>query len=109
MTEFNAHLFEAYQIGLPSITFRDVVGRYIRAYGRGNHDELNPLKYSTVPDAASIIALEKLFNVYAVVEHYQTDYDAKDKRKRAGRRSVISERSLSFQRISHNSNKISKK
>lgn len=82
LTEFNAHLFEAYQIGLPSITFRDVVGRYIRAYGRGNHDELNPLKYSTVPDAASIIALEKLFNVYAVVEHYQTDYDAKDKRKK---------------------------
>lgn len=32
--EFREHLFQQYRIDLPSITFRDVVGRYMRIYGR---------------------------------------------------------------------------
>jgi len=41
--DFRAFLFEKYAINLPHISFRDVVGRYFRIYGRENLDEKRPL------------------------------------------------------------------
>jgi len=66
--EYRKLLFQLYEIDLPAISFRDVVGRYFRIYGRENLDEKKPLhnaKQET--DKAAILSLMKLFNVYAPI------------------------------------------
>lgn len=66
--EYRTFLLKHYKIDLPSITFRDIVGRYFRIYGRENLDEKKPLhnaKQET--DKAAIISLMKLFNMYASI------------------------------------------
>jgi hypothetical protein len=66
--EYRSFLLGHYKIALPSITFRDIVGRYFRIYGRENLDEKKPLhnaKQET--DKAAIISLMKLFNMYAPI------------------------------------------
>lgn len=61
-------LFKNYQINLPSISFRDIVGRYFRIYGRENLDEKKPLHNAKQEaDKAAITSLVKLFNMYAPV------------------------------------------
>lgn len=66
--EYKKLLFGLYNIDLPSISFRDVVGRYFRIYGRENLDEKKPLHNAKKEtDKAAIIALMKLFNVFAPV------------------------------------------
>jgi len=82
LEEFKEHLFQAYQIQLSGISFREIVGRYIRAAGRENCDSPDPLKYQDIPDDKAIITLEKLFNVYSLVESCQKDFDEKEKRRK---------------------------
>lgn len=66
---FRKFLFDGYGISLPSTSFRDVVTRYSRVYGRANLDEKHPLR--AVPkerEEDAIAALLKLFDLYANVE-----------------------------------------
>lgn len=35
--DFKKHLFENYKISLPNVTFRNIIGCYIRIYGKGNY------------------------------------------------------------------------
>jgi hypothetical protein len=66
--EYRAFLFKSYGIDLPSISFRDIVGRYFRIYGRENLDEKKPLHNAKQEaDKAAITSLMKLFNMYAPV------------------------------------------
>lgn len=61
-------LTEKYKIGLPYLTFRGVVSRYIRVYGRDNIDERQPL--NATPNEGSgepVIALLKLFDLYSTI------------------------------------------
>lgn len=55
-------LFDQYHIQSEGITFRNIIGRYFRVYGRPNHDEHQPL-HNTPKEASekAITALQRLF------------------------------------------------
>ena len=80
LKEFKNYLLEAYGITTPEVSFREMVGRFLRIYGRENYAERYPLKYGDVKPEASIETLEKMFNVFAFIEEYKTVYDDKSKR-----------------------------
>lgn len=80
LKEFKNYLLEAYGITTPRVSFREMVGRFLRIYGRENYAERYPLKYGDVKPEASIETLEKMFNVFAFIEEYKTVYDDKSKR-----------------------------
>ena len=80
LKEFKDYLLEAYGITTPSISFREMVGRFLRIYGRENYAERYPLKYGDVKPEASIETLEKMFNVFTFIEEYKSVYDDKSKR-----------------------------
>ncbi len=82
LEEFKKYLLEAYRIQTPSISFRDMVGRFLRIYGRENYAERYPLKYGEAKQEASIEALEKMFNVYTFIAEYKSVYDDKSKRSK---------------------------
>lgn len=74
--EFCAFLLEMYHIELLYTTFRDIVGRYFRIYGRDNLDEHRPL--STVRGEApkkAINALMKLFDAYAAIHDLELAHE----------------------------------
>ncbi len=65
-------LFDAYELHLPSITFRNVVGRYFRVRKRGNLNESHPLlAVAREKDADAITTLIKLFNRYSLIAEYE--------------------------------------
>lgn len=80
LKEFKNYLLEAYGITTPGVSFREMVGRFLRIYGRENYAERYPLKYGDVKPEVSIETLEKMFNVFAFIEEYKTVYDDKSKR-----------------------------
>ncbi len=80
LKEFKDYLLKAYGITTPSVSFREMVGRFLRIYGRENYAERYPLKYGDVKPEASIETLEKMFNVFAFIEEYKSVYDDKSKR-----------------------------
>lgn len=82
--EFKQYLFEMYNIDRPSITFRDVVGRYMRVFGKENYSEKYPLQ-SHPKEAMSvgITALEKLFNYYTQIERYKSESQKKEEKRKA--------------------------
>ena len=56
-------LAKKYGINLYKLTFRDAVGRYIRVYGKDNHDEKHPLNAdSSEAGSKASIAILKLFD-----------------------------------------------
>lgn len=81
--EFKQYLFEMYNIDRPSITFRDVVGRYMRVFGKENYSEKYPLQ-SHPKEAMSvgITALEKLFNYYTQIERYKSESQKKEEKEK---------------------------
>ncbi|MBS4007142.1 MAG: DUF2326 domain-containing protein [Clostridium sp.] len=85
--EFRTFLFEQYGIKLPLITFRDMVGRYFRIYGRDNLDEKRPLHAAKgeAPKKA-ITALMMLFNKYAAVHDLEKAVDESKNQKDAYKR-----------------------
>lgn len=71
--KFLEKLFTLYDITLPKISFRRIVGRYFRVYGRGSSDEKKPLaSYAGEPEKDSLINLLKLFDCYMPVEEHLT-------------------------------------
>jgi uncharacterized protein YydD (DUF2326 family) len=84
LADFRQHLFEMYRIDLPSNTFRDIVGRYMRIYGKDNYSEKLPLQADSKEKAsASITALEKFFNYYTQIEQYKSESKKKEDKKKA--------------------------
>lgn len=80
LKEFKNYLLEVYGMTAPGVSFREMVGRFLRIYGRENYAERYPLKYGDVKPEASIETLEKMFNVFAFIEEYKNVYDDKSKR-----------------------------
>ena len=81
LTEYCSWLSKQYGIDLPHLSFRDAVGRYIRAYGKGNYDEKRPLHYvASESENKAIIALLKLFNRYSIIAEIE---DQAEKSKEA--------------------------
>ena len=84
LDDFRKKLFDFYSIDLPYTTFRDVVGRYMRIFGKDNYNSARPLDAATGEKAeAAITALEKLFNVYWKIEQYRTELKRRDEIKKA--------------------------
>lgn len=84
LDEYVAKLLTLYQIDLPNISFRQIVGRYFRVYGRGSSNERKPLaSYDGEAPKDSLIALLKLFNGYTPIEQLFLDIKYKDERKKA--------------------------
>lgn len=82
--DFTAHLFSSYQIPIPDLSFRDMVGLYFRMQGKGNLLPNRPL--SIVPNESatrSIIRLEKIFNVYWKIKEYERLRNEADDKKKA--------------------------
>ncbi|MDO3412580.1 DUF2326 domain-containing protein [Saccharibacillus sp. CPCC 101409] len=65
LLEYYELLKRNYEINIPGISFREVVGRFSRVYGKDNLNEKRPLDVSQKERAgAPINALLKLFNLY---------------------------------------------
>lgn len=82
LKEFKNYLLSAYSISTSQISFREMVGRFLRIYGRENYAERYPLKYGDVKPEKSIETLEKMFNVFASIEEYKDVYADKSKRSK---------------------------
>ena len=68
IADYRQFLLDHYRIDLPLISFRDIVGRYFRIYGRENLEEKKPLhSVRQETDKDAITALLKLFDMYAPV------------------------------------------
>ena len=68
LQDFHQHLRTLYGIDLYETTFRDIIGRYFRVYGRDNLDEKEPLLADKKEGQATAIrSLMKLFDRYRAV------------------------------------------
>jgi hypothetical protein len=71
--EFCSFLLDKYGGKLPYISFREIVGRHFRIYGRDNLDEKRPLHAAHDQKAKDAIkALIKLFGAYAAIYDLET-------------------------------------
>lgn len=80
--EFIAWLQEKYDCQLESLSFRSIVGRYFRIYGKENLNERKPIQYfekETAPK--SILALLKLFDKYKYLKAYEEQIEKLKKDK----------------------------
>lgn len=76
IVEYKEWLNNYYQLQLPSLSFRDSVGRYIRVYGKKNYNEKRPLNYTAKEaDKKACYALLKLFDRYTPVAQVQVQAD----------------------------------
>lgn len=112
--DFRGFLQEQYKIDFYGSSFRELVSRYFRIYGKNNHDEKKPL-HSTPKEknTEAITALEKLFNSYEVIESYRTEFkkvsDKLDALKKAKKQDVISYGSITTKkRYNENLNELEK-
>ena len=80
--DYRSFLYEKYKIGLPSISFRDVISTYLRIYKRENYNESHPLKaFLDDSDTNGIDRLIKLFDKYApIAEMKKSNKELTDKR-----------------------------
>lgn len=79
--DFRKHLRKSYAIQTAQNSWRSIVGRYSRIYGRDNYDERRPLKYGDETEELAIMALEQLFGIYDLIKEYEDFYKEKNKRK----------------------------
>ncbi len=70
-------LSEKYNIDIPQLSFRDAVGRYIRAYGKKNIDESRPLNAVSAENGnKACLTLLKLFGRYQIIAQLERNADA---------------------------------
>ena len=68
-------LNEIYEIKLPDVTFRGIISRFMRIYGKNNYDEQQPLNIGREKPKDAILALEKLFDTYRTVKQFKEEKD----------------------------------
>lgn len=72
LADFTNLLQEKYKCKLTGLSFRSIVGRYFRIYGKENLNEHKPIQYFEKETAQkSILALVKLFNKYSILQSYE--------------------------------------
>ncbi|MFT9493902.1 hypothetical protein, partial [Anaerosolibacter sp.] len=70
--EFTLWLQKEYACELEDLTFRNIVGRYFRIYGKENLNERKPIQYFEKETATkSIAALLKLFDKHSILKTYE--------------------------------------
>ena len=81
---FQKELFNLYNIDLKDITFRQIVGRFARIYGRENTNEKDPLAiYYGEPQQESMIAYLKIFNKYDAIKNLVETIEKEEQHKKA--------------------------
>lgn len=74
---FTAWLQKRYTCQLEDLSFRNIVGRYFRIYGKENLNERKPIQYFEKETAAmSISALLKLFDKHKVLKAFEVQIEA---------------------------------
>jgi hypothetical protein len=87
--DFRNFLLDNYGIALPSLSFRNMVSRYFRIYGRDNLDEKHPLlSFPKEREADAIDVLIKLFNLYANLDNLKKALQAEQEKEKAYKQSV---------------------
>ena len=82
--EYCKLLFKKYAIESENISFRNIVGRYFRVYGRPNHDEYQPLHNTPrEKDSEAITALQRLFGETQQIKDLKANEKAKDEERKA--------------------------
>lgn len=72
LDEYKKQLRDLYNISIPYISFREIVGHYIRVYGKENLDEKQPLHVAKNEKAGQPInALLKLFDLYSSIKELE--------------------------------------
>ncbi len=72
IVEYTAFLQKKYRCELEGLSFREIVGRYFRVYGKENLNEHKPIQYFEKETAKqSITALLKLFDKYLSIKNYE--------------------------------------
>ncbi len=70
--DYKSFLYDKYELKLPYTTFRNVVSRYLRIYGRDNSNEKRPLHgFPNEKTGDPVNSLIQLFNKYATIQDYQ--------------------------------------
>lgn len=72
ISDFTKLLKIKYQIQIEDISFREIIGRYFRVYGKENLNERKPIQYFEKESAAkSIVSLLKLFDKYKTIKELE--------------------------------------
>ena len=81
LNNFNIFLKGKYLI-INKLTFRSIVNRYFRVYGRENDDEILPLRTAKSESlSTSIISIIKLFELYRIIEkNIEAEKESSDKK-----------------------------
>ena len=70
--EFTEILQKKYCCQVEDLSFRNIVGRYFRVYGKENLNERKPIQYVEKESSSnSILALLKLFDKFRVIKDYE--------------------------------------
>ncbi|SYX85305.1 DUF2326 domain-containing protein [Paenibacillus alvei] len=84
LSQYCEFLKHGYEINLPDISFRDIVGRYSRIYGKENLNEKRPLDIVHNESAgAPINALLKLFGLFSVISELEDSLKQRETELRA--------------------------
>lgn len=76
LKDYNALLQQKYECQIDELSFRGIVGRYFRVYGKDNLNEKAPIKYfGQEKSRDSIINLIKLFNKYNIISEYEKEIE----------------------------------
>ena len=76
LDEYTNILQKEYKCQLNELSFRNIIGRYFRVYGKENLNEKKPIQYfEKETSSRSIITLIKLFNNYTVISEYEKAID----------------------------------
>ena len=82
--EYCKFLFNEYRIESENISFRNIVGRYFRVYGRPNHDEHQPLHNTPrEKDSEAITALQRVFGETQQIKDLKANEKEKAEEKKA--------------------------
>jgi hypothetical protein len=87
--DFRKFLSDGYGPALPHLTFRSMVSRYFRIYGRDNLDEKRPLL--SIPqekESDAIDSLLKLFNLYSALDALKKALKIAQEEEKAHKQSV---------------------
>ena len=83
LDDYTSFLQEKYNCELEGLSFRSIVGRYFRVYGKENLNERKPIQYFEKETASkSILALVKLFDKFNALRAYEEQIDALTEEKK---------------------------
>lgn len=72
LEQFTSLLQQQYSCEIEDLSFRNIIGRYFRVYGKENLNERKPIQYFEKETAqSSITALLKLFDKYKLIKSYE--------------------------------------